>query len=89
MPIQADERREWIHLGDPDRGSARFEGLFADAIEELARRTFAILEALVDTPGRLASLRYRAYESAKSKFSSEEASLFWDEYYERAVDAKP
>ncbi len=46
LPIPADERREWIHLGDPDRGSARFEGLFAAAVEGLARRTFTILEAL-------------------------------------------
>ncbi len=87
LPIPVNERREWIHLGDPERGSARFEKLFAAAVEELARRTFQLLQELVDAPGRLASLRYRAYESAKSKFSSEDASLFWDNYYDTAVDA--
>ena len=87
LPIPIDERREWIHLGDPDRGSARFEALFKSEVEELAHRTLALIEELIDTPGRLASLRYRAYEDAKSKFSSEDASLFWDDYYETSVDA--
>lgn len=89
LPIPVDERREWIHLGDPDRGSARFAALFAVEVEELARRTFALMQELVDTPGRLASLRYCAYEAAKSRFGSEDASLFWDDYYERSVDADP
>ena len=89
LPIPVDERREWVHLGDPDRRSKRFEGLFATEVDALARQTFALIAELVDTPGRLASLRYRAYDSAKSKFGSEDASLFWDEYYEGAVNADP
>ena len=87
LPIQADDKREWVHIGAPDRGSERFERLFADEVETLARKTFGILRELIDAPGRLTSLRHRAYASAKTMFEAENASLFWDEYYEKAVDS--
>ncbi len=87
LPIPINEHREWIHLGDPDRKSARFAALFAAEVEDLAGRTYKLLAELVDTPGRLTSLGSRAYEGAKSKFNAEDASRFWDDYYETAVAA--
>ncbi len=86
LPLPVTDTREWEHLLK-DRRSRQFEVVFAEEVERLAREALAVTERLVDAPDLRASLRRSAYDSARARFNSEDANLFWDNFYSSAIGA--
>jgi glycosyltransferase involved in cell wall biosynthesis len=85
LHLPVSELGEWIHISSPLRSTRRFENIFADEVERLAREAFAEIERLVAEPQRLRTMRRRARETAIRMFDSHAASEYWDEQYVAAL----
>jgi glycosyltransferase involved in cell wall biosynthesis len=76
---------EWIHLGAPDRGQARFVAAWHAEIDRLAEQAFTHIAALANDPRQLAAMR-RAARARTAVFSATDATPWWDDFYVRAAD---
>lgn len=88
LDLETDSSGEWIHINHPDRGSLAYETLFAGEIERLALRACNEVESLIDDPQKLNRLRRNARADAERRFSAQDATAYWDQYYRDAVGSR-
>lgn len=85
LDLPVTELGEWVHLGRSDRQSTQFVQIWRDEVQRLAE---AALEAIVQvTADRqiMASMR-RAARFSVMRFSADDANLYWDRFYDAAVE---
>ncbi|MGU3330494.1 glycosyltransferase family 4 protein [Methylobacterium mesophilicum] len=87
LELDTSPNGEWMHIAYPDRGSRAYEGLVEAEIERMARVAIGEIEQLIDRPDRLDDMRRRARSDAERLFSAQEANVYWDDLYERALTA--
>ena len=81
LPITSDG--EWVHLGTRDRAAPGFVRMWNDEVHRLAEKALAALVEVSADPGRMHAMRQAARRSAE-RFAPEEATEWWDDFYDRA-----
>ena len=85
LDLETDEFGEWIHLGD-DRSTAAYAALHREEVERLAHAALQRILDIAADPSRYHALRRNARTTAIELFSANDASQYWDNMYERALD---
>ena len=85
LPMDTNEIGEWKHIAD-DRSTAEFAEVHAREVERMAEQALTEIVSVMGDQNRYKAMRQAAYETAKSMFSSLEASAFWDDYYVDALN---
>jgi glycosyltransferase involved in cell wall biosynthesis len=85
LPMDTTEIGEWSHIAD-DRSTPEFADVHAREIERMAQESLREIVTIMEDQNRYKAMRQAAYETAKSMFSSTDATAFWDEYYVDAVE---
>ena len=76
---------EWVHLGRSDRHSTQFVHVWRDEVQRLAESTLdGIVQATTDRTA-FANMR-RAARASAMRFDADQANIYWDQFYEAAVD---
>jgi glycosyltransferase involved in cell wall biosynthesis len=76
---------EWIYIWHSDRGSAAFENVHREAVDQLAVQGFKRLQSFVDNSGAHRPLSKAARATADQMFSANRSDRFWDQLYSSAV----
>jgi len=84
LDLESDEVGEWKHIL-ADRSLPSYEVLFESEVERLAGEAYRKIETLMKNPSAYGAMRKAARATAKKLFSSTEAGLFWDNYYNEAL----
>lgn len=85
LPMETTEIGEWKHIAD-DRRTPEFAEVHAREVERMAQESLREIVTIMDDQNRYKSMRQAAYATAKSMFSSKDATRFWDEYYVDALN---
>lgn len=85
LPMETTEIGEWKHIAD-ERHTRAFADIHAREVERLAQQSLSEIISIMEDQNRYKAMREAAYDTAKSIFSSTDATAFWDEYYADAVD---
>jgi glycosyltransferase involved in cell wall biosynthesis len=85
LDLATDNLGEWIHLRD-DRSSVRYAALHSEEVDRLARAALQRIMKLVDDTKAYHEMRRNAHTTAIELFSAEDATKYWDDMYERAID---
>jgi glycosyltransferase involved in cell wall biosynthesis len=76
---------EWVHLGTPDRAAPSFVRMWNDEVHRLAEEALDALVKVSIDPARTHAMRQAARRSAE-RFSPEQATKWWDEFYDQACN---
>lgn len=85
LDLATDDFGEWIHLHD-DRSTAAYAALHRAEIDRLAHLALDRILSIAAEPKGYGALRQNARATALRLFSADDANMFWDGTYERAVD---
>ncbi|TWD54227.1 glycosyltransferase involved in cell wall biosynthesis [Agrobacterium vitis] len=85
LPMDTSEIGEWKHIAD-DRSTPDFAEIHAREVERMAQKSLREIVTIMGDQNRYKAMRQAAYETAKSMFSSLDASAFWDDYYVDALN---
>ncbi|MGJ4998227.1 glycosyltransferase family 4 protein [Bradyrhizobium sp. HKCCYLS3077] len=85
LDLPTNRYGEWVASNAANRDSPAFEATFTDEVERLAQQALEAIMQTYEEPGSLARMRVAARETIAIHFGSQEASRFWDEYYEAAL----
>jgi glycosyltransferase involved in cell wall biosynthesis len=80
LPMETTEIGEWKHIAD-DRSKPEFAQVHAREVERLAQQSLREIVTIMEDQNRYKAMRQAAYTTAKTMFSSKDATRFWDEYY--------
>ncbi|MBB4952690.1 glycosyltransferase involved in cell wall biosynthesis [Agrobacterium vitis] len=84
LPMDTTDIGEWKHIAD-DRSTAEFANVHAREVERMAQSALSEIVTIMEDQNRYKAMRQAAYATAKSMFSSKDATAFWDDYYVEAV----
>ncbi|WP_035658948.1 glycosyltransferase family 4 protein [Bradyrhizobium sp. STM 3809] len=87
LDLPTDEYGEWIESNTANRDSPAFEAKFTDEVERLAQQALDAIVRTHEEPGVLARMRVAARQTIATHFGSQDASRFWDDYYEVALNS--
>lgn len=82
MDIELNGLGDWKYSAYPHRDTADFETIYKDEVERLAAETFTLVSKLFGDRPALAAMKASALRSAREKFDSHPASLYWDGLYQ-------
>lgn len=85
LPLETTDIGEWSHIAD-ERRTREFADIHAREVERLAQQSLSEIVTIMEDQNRYKAMRQAAYATAKSMFSSTDATAFWDDYYVDAVD---
>lgn len=85
LPMETSDIGEWKHIAD-DRRKPEFAQVHAREVERLAQQSLSEIVTIMEDQNRYKAMRQAAYATAKSMFSSKDATRFWDDYYVDAVE---
>jgi glycosyltransferase involved in cell wall biosynthesis len=85
LPMETTDIGEWKHIAD-DRSTPEFAQVHAREVERMAQSALSEIVTIMEDQNRYKAMRQAAYATAKSMFSSEDATAFWDDYYVNALD---
>jgi glycosyltransferase involved in cell wall biosynthesis len=85
LDLPLNSNGEWDQHSYGPRDGRRYVQNFRDEIERLAEETFAAIVRASTAPSQLKGMRKNARETAAAKFSSIDASDYWDQLYEDAA----
>lgn len=89
LDLETAELGDWRYSASTERDTPKFEKLFADEVERLARETYAALEKIAADKGTLPRLRAGARRTAETIFNPDAASDYWDSLYEEVAAKRP
>lgn len=85
LDLATDDFGEWVHLHD-DRSTTAYAALHRAEIERLADAALDRVLSTASNQKNYQALRQNARMTAIQLFSADDATLFWDQMYEDAVD---
>lgn len=85
IPLQVDRYGEWIYVGRSDKDSRRFEAIYRDEIERIARAVVDAVAPYCDEPRALESMRHNARATAEQFFDSRKTGPLLDRIYDESV----
>lgn len=85
LDLETTRYGAWTGSDRADRSSAAFEALFRAEVARLAEDGLARVLDVMGDPPRYARMRAAARRGAEARFSSDEASRYWDDLYETVL----
>lgn len=85
LPLDVDEYGEWIGVNGQDRTSDSYASFYDNTVALLAANTLRRIEEMANDKKAYSNMRSEARHTAQKLFSSNDANLFWDDFYMRAV----